>query len=113
MRNVIFEYDFVSDYDECVTWQYAPREDDLKDAIVDVLIEKFGITEDAGVEAIQKLCYRDDDLAWKLAIYYEDELKVALKSDAKRDFDNNYEPREYDEWDEVDIYLDMKAVDDV
>lgn len=112
MTAINFDYEFEFDNVKR-NWTYSPRNNDIKTALVEIIIDKFNIKDDAGCDTIEKMCFQDDGLAYRLAMYYEEELTEYFKNDAKNDFEEYYEPEEPDEWDEVDIYLDMKAVGDL
>lgn len=92
-------------------WNYEPFDDDVQDALIDIIKEKFNIKEEDSIDAVAKICCQDEDLTYKLAMYYEEEITEYFKKKAHNDYKENYEPEEPDEWDEVDRYLDEKAVE--
>lgn len=107
MTRIDLEYEFEND-SGFINWVYSPSEYDIKDALVDIITDKFNIKDDAGVEAIEKICYQDEYLAYRIAAYYDEELTEYFKKMAKQDFEDNYILEEPDEWDAFDVYWKEK-----
>lgn len=108
MTRIYYDYEF--DFENCLrSWQYEPNKNSLKDALIEIILEKFDINDDGGIEAINKLCYRNDDLTYELARYYEPELTEYFKDIAKEDFEDNYIPPDYTEWDEWDAEYNRRC----